>query len=68
MAGVKGRIFRKPRKTASRATIANVVAASPRKAVERGVPGPGAVAPKSTLFPIAPQIRRGSDPATAPLS
>jgi hypothetical protein len=65
---VKGRIVRKPRKTASRATIANVVVTSPRRAVERVVPGPGKVAPKATLLPIAPQRRSGSEPATAPIS
>jgi hypothetical protein len=57
-----------PRKTASRATIVNVVIASPRRAVERAVPGPGKVAPKATLLPIAPQSRRGSDPTTAPIN
>jgi hypothetical protein len=47
IAGVKGRIFRKPRKTASNATIMNVVTASPKRAVERVTPEPGKVAPKA---------------------
>lgn len=52
------RIFRKPRKTASRATIVNVVIISPKNAVGRVVPEPGKVAPKATLFPVAPHKRR----------
>jgi hypothetical protein len=65
---VKRRIPRKPRKTARREIMVNVVIASPRRTVEVAMPGPGRVAPKATLSPIAPQRRRGIDPTTAPIN